>query len=260
MTFIIASFVAGLLTFFAPCTLPLVPGYLGFISGVSPKDLENPETAVAARKKIFKNGIFFVIGFSSIFIFFGAIFGGFTIILEAFGIVVSAKTMCVIEEWLGRIGGVVVILFGLFMLGVFKLKMLQVDRRMKMPSFLEVGKPSSSLVIGGAFAFGWTPCVGPILGTILTIAATEGSILQGALLLAVFSAGLAIPFILIAAGISHATKYINAISKYLKWVSIIGGILLIFLGVLLITGNFALLNSWAFQFLGGYEELILDYL
>lgn len=244
--FVAAAFIAGLLTFLAPCTLPLVPAYLGFISGVSSKDLENPETARQARRKIFLNGIFFILGFSLVFIAFGTLAG------------VLGQGLVPYRIWLTRIGGILVILFGLFMLGAFNISFLQVDRRLKMPSFLKVGKPSSSLAIGSAFAFGWTPCVGPILGSILLLASTEGSALTGALLLTVFSAGLAIPFLLVAFGFSHATQYINKISKYLKWTSIIGGVFLILLGILLLTNNFSLLIQYGFQIFGflNYEALL----
>lgn len=247
--FIVSSFIAGLLTFLAPCTLPLVPAYLGFISGVSVKDLEDPEIAQRAQRKIFLNGLFFTLGFSLVFIVFGTLAG------------LVGQELVPYRIWLTRIGGVLVILFGLFMLGVFKLPFLQIDKRVKIPNWLSVGKPSSSLAIGGAFAFGWTPCVGPILGSILLLASTQATAFQGALLLSVFSLGLAVPFLLVAFGFSHATKYITAISKYLKWVSIIGGVFLILLGILLVTDNFSLLIQYGYQLFDfiNYEGL-LDYL
>ena len=247
--FLISAFVAGLITFLAPCTLPLVPAYLGFISGDSTDDLKDPAKAKAARRKIFLNGVFFIIGFSAVFIVFGTLAG------------IVGQSLTPFRIWLTRIGGVLVILFGLFMLGVFKLPFLQIDKRMKVPSFLKIGKPSSSLAIGSAFAFGWTPCVGPILGSILLLASTSTTALQGSLLLTVFSAGLAVPFLLVAISFSHATKYIEKISIYLKWVSIVGGVFLILLGFLLLTNNFSLLIQYGFQFFDffGYEGL-LDFL
>ena len=139
--FIISAFIAGILTFLAPCTLPLVPAYLGFISGVSSKDLENPETAQRARRKIFLNGVFFILGFSLVFIVFGTLAG------------VIGQGLVPYRIWLTRIGGILVILFGLFMLGAFNISFLQTDKRIKMPSFIKVGKPTSSLAIGAAFYF-----------------------------------------------------------------------------------------------------------
>lgn len=246
---ILASFIAGFLTFLAPCTLPLVPAYLGFISGVSTDELEDPMKAKAARRKIFLNGLFFILGFSIVFILFGTLAG------------LIGQGLIPYRIWLTRIGGIFVILFGLFMLGVFNLPFLQADRRIKIPSFLKIGRPSSSLAIGSAFAFGWTPCVGPILGSILLLASTSATAFQGAVLLTVFSFGLAIPFLLIALGFSHATKYIEKVSRYLKWVSVIGGVFLIILGILLFTNNFSLLIQYGYQFFDfiNYERL-LDFL
>lgn len=217
LAFAFSAFIAGLFTFLAPCTLPLVPAYLGFISGVSEKDLTDPEKAKAAKRKVFKNGVFFILGFSLVFIVFGALFGSLIQILQALGI--GPTTLAgegLLRTRIGQIGGILVILFGLFMLGVFKLKFLQVEKRMKFPKWLEIGKPTSSLLIGGAFAFGWTPCVGPILGSILLLASSEGSILTGALMLAIFSLGLAIPFLLIAFGFAHATQKINSFFAYMN--------------------------------------------
>jgi cytochrome c-type biogenesis protein len=247
--FIAAAFFAGLLTFLAPCTLPLVPAYLGFISGVDQDELKNPETARSARGKVLKNGISFILGFSLIFIIFGVLAG------------FLGQTLAPWRIWLARIGGVLIILFGLFMLGVFKLPFLASDKRLPIFKWLKLGHPSSSFFIGGTFALGWTPCVGPILGSILLLAGTSATALEGGLLLSVFSLGLAIPFIFIAMGFSRATKYITAISKYLKWVSIIGGIFLILLGGLLVTDNFGLTIQYGYELLDfiNYDRL-LDYL
>ncbi len=239
--FVISAFVAGMLTFLAPCTLPLVPGYLGFISGVSPDDIKNSDMQSLVRKKILRNAVFFILGFSLVFILFGA-FAGF------FG-----AQLAVYRTWLARIGGVFVIMFGLFMLGVFKFSFLQGTHRLKMPTWLTVGKPTSSMIIGSAFAFGWTPCVGPILGSILLLSTTTGGALQGAFMLAVFSAGLAVPFIVVAFAYASATSYIARASSVLKWVSIVGGVFLVFLGILLVTNNFSLLVEWGFRLLGFIE-------
>lgn len=243
---IISAFVAGIITFLAPCTLPLVPAYLGFISGVSTKDLEDPLKASAARKKIIINGVFFILGFSIIFISFGVLAG------------FLGQSLATSRDILSKIGGILIILFGLFMLGVFKIPALSVDKRIKIPSFLTIGKPTSSFAIGSAFAIGWTPCVGPILGSILLLASTSTTALQGGMLLTVFSLGLAIPFIFIAFAFSKATEYIKQISKYLKWVSMIGGIFLIGLGILLFTNNFSLLIQYGYVFFDfiNYEGIL----
>lgn len=247
--FVVASFFAGLLTFLAPCTLPLVPAYLGFISGVDQGALKNPETAREARRKIFFNGLSFIMGFSLVFIAFGVLAG------------FAGTALAPYRIWLARIGGVLVILFGLFMLGFFKLPFFQSDKRIPIPKWLTLGKPSTSLFIGGTFALGWTPCVGPILGSILLLAGTSGTAFTGGLMLTVFSIGLAIPFLLIALAFSKATAYIDSISKYLKAVSVIGGVFLILLGLLLATDNFGLTIQYGYELFDfvNYDRL-LEYL
>lgn len=250
ISLIIPAFIAGVLTFLAPCTLPLVPGYLGFISGASLEDLKDPEKEKKARWKIFLNGLFFMIGFSAVFIIMGTLVG-----------FIGATFLSPYRLWLGRIGGVFVIIFGLFMLNVLKIPFLMREKQFKAPAIFKQGKPTNSFILGSAFAFGWTPCVGPILGSILLLASTSTSALQGALMLTIFSAGLAIPFLLIAIGIGSASRYVKNISKYLNIVSIIGGVFLIFLGILLVSGNIGLLISYGygiFQFIN-YDRL-LDYL
>lgn len=247
---ILASFVAGLLTFLAPCTLPIVPAYLGFISGVNQTELANPGTAKLARRRIFLNGLAFIAGFSLVFVIFGTLVG-----------FVGSALLAPYRVWLARLGGILVILFGLFMLGLFKLPFFQAEKRIPIPNWFTLGRPSSSLFIGGAFALGWTPCVGPILGSILLLAGTSGTALQGGLMLTVFSIGLAIPFLLIATAFSKATIYIDRISKYLKAVSVVGGIFLILLGLLLATDNFGLTIQYGYELFDfiNYDRL-LDYL
>lgn len=250
LSLIIPTFIAGILTFLAPCTLPLVPGYLGFISGSSLEDLKDPAKSKMARWKIFLNGFFFLLGFSAVFIIMGTLVG-----------FIGATLLVPYRVWLGRIGGIFVIIFGLFMLNVLKIPFLTQEKQLKAPVFFGRGKPINSFILGSAFAFGWTPCVGPILGSVLLLASTSTTALQGGLMLTVFSAGLAIPFLLIAIGIGSASRYIQNISRYLNIVSVIGGVFLIFLGVLLLTGNIGLLISYGyeiFQFIN-YDRL-LDFL
>lgn len=248
--FMVAAFLAGLITFLAPCTLPLVPAYLGFISGVSRDDFTDATKASGARRKVLRNALAFVLGFSIIFVLFGLLVGLLGAALVPFQI------------WLTRVGGVFIIFFGLFLLGVFNISFLQIEKRMKMPSFLTVGKPSSSFVIGSAFAFGWTPCVGPVLGSILALAAVSSTAWKGAFLLAIFSLGLAVPFIATAVLFLSATKYIRAITKYLAWVQKIGGVILLLVGWLLLTNDFSFLIEQGFRLLEGfgYEDSLLRFL
>lgn len=249
ISLVIPSFIAGILTFLAPCTLPLVPGYLGFISGVSLDDLKNPDRAKEVRLKMIKNGALFVLGFSLVFIVLGLLFG------------LGGAALARHRIWLSRVGGAFVILFGLFMMGVGKLPWLNVEKRVRLPAALKPGHPASSLVFGMTFAFGWTPCVGPILGAVLTLAASSTTIVQGGLLLAVFSLGLAVPFMLVAAGAASASRMIATMSRALHAVSVIGGVFLVFLGALLLTDNLATWVSFFYRYFNfiNYEAL-LDYL
>lgn len=250
--FVVPAFIAGLLTFLAPCTLPLVPGYLSFIGGVSLQDLKDPAKAASARRKIFLNGIFYVIGFSAVFILLGSLFGW------------GGSALAQYRVPLSRIGGVFVIFFGLYMMHVISLpffSFLGGERRIRLPQSIKPGNPTSSFVFGSVFAFGWTPCVGPVLGAILTLAASSTTVGQGAFLLAVFSLGLAVPFLLIAAGIGSASRYLGCLALYLNAVSVIGGLFLVFLGILLVTNSFVLWISYAYRLFDfiNYESL-LNYL
>ena len=246
---IIPAFIAGILTFLAPCTLPLVPAYLGFISGVSTEDLQNPITAKSAKRKIFLNGLFFILGFSAVFVVLGSLAGLFGQLLFGYRI------------WLSRIGGIFVILFGLFMLNVVKIPFLSREIQIKTPSFFQKGGRTNSFVLGATFGLGWTPCVGPILGSILTLSAASTTVFQGAFLLAVFSLGLAVPFLVIAASFSSASSHIAKLGKLLKVISIIGGLFLIFLGILLLTNKLGVWIAYFYQWFDfiTYDRL-LDYL
>lgn len=258
---IIPSFIAGILTFLAPCTLPLIPGYLSFISGVTSKDDKN---SIRVRAKIFLNGLFYVIGFSAVFILLGSLFGlGGSVLLQYRFILV-------------RLGGVFIILFGFFMLApaitaitkekinLLRLPIFSILLKDRQPGFtkkLKPGKPLSSLIFGATFAVGWSPCIGPILGSVLTLAASSATLGQGSFLLFVFSLGLAVPFLLTALAIGWATEHLAKIGKYLNWVSAIGGAFLILLGLVMVTDNFALWTSLFYKYFNfiNYES-ILQYL
>jgi len=249
---IIPSFFAGILTFLAPCTLPLVPGYLGFISGVSLNEIQDPEALKSVRWKVFLNGVFFVLGFSAVFILLGTLAG------------LGGSAIATHRVLLSKIGGVVVIFFGLYMVGLFKLpifKFLEKEKHISAGRFLTPGHPLSSFIFGSTFALGWTPCVGPILGSILLLASSSTTVGQGALLLSVFSLGLAIPFLLVALSIGSASRHIKKISKYLRAISIIGGIFLILLGYALLTNQFSAWLGFFYEFFDfvNYEK-ILNYL
>ena len=246
---VISAFIAGLLMFLAPCTLPLVPAYLAFISGVKQKDLEDPATAASARRAIVVNGLFFILGFSIIFIGFGMLAGFFGAQIGQF------------RGLLTQLGGVFIIIFGLMMLNVINITPLLKERRVEAPAIFKPGNPISAFVIGSTFALGWTPCVGPVLASVLLLASTEATVLSGGFLLAVFSVGLAVPFLLTAFLYTWATKAISRITIVTRWVSYIGGLFLIFIGILLLTDNFGLTVEYGYKLFGWFGfDALFDYL
>lgn len=223
---LIPAFFAGVLMFLAPCTLPLVPGYLAFISGIP------EEEASASRRRVLKNAAAFALGFSIVFILFGLFAGAFGVFLGTWRLVLS------------RAAGAVLVLFGLTMLGLFRLPILSGEYRARMPSILTVGKPQSSFLMGALFALGWSPCIGPVLGTILLMASASATALQGAYLLAVFSLGFSLPFLAAAFFIERAAFYISRLGSLAQGLSVFGGLLLILLGALMLSGNIGLITTW----------------
>ncbi len=213
---------AGLASFFSPCVLPLVPTYMAYITGYSVNDMSTNHNL--NRKWILTNALLFILGFSVVFILFGlsASFFGRLLLFQRFT--------------LQKIAGVVVILFGLHKIGLVTLRPLLREKRWSRP----LGKASliNSLLLGIAFSLGWTPCVGPVLGTILVLAGTEANLGSGALLLITYSFGLAIPFFLTALGISSMAKYLGKVKPYLGIIEILSGVLLIIVGVLVYTNYF----------------------
>lgn len=252
LVLIIPAFIAGFLTFLTPCTLPLVPGYIAFISGSSAKELQSKDRLEVLKKKILINGLLYILGFTVVFVFLGTFFA------------IAGAALVDFRIWLTRIGGLFVIFFGLYMMHVFQLpafNVLNQDKRFHIANKITPGNPLSSFLFGASFAFGWTPCVGPILGTILILASTSTTITSGALLLLVFSLGLALPFLLTALAFGQATRYIKHITKYLHIISFIGGLFLLVIGILLLTERLGLWVDFFFRFFGAYGyENILDYL
>lgn len=249
ITFAIPAFIAGVLMFLAPCTLPLVPGYLSFISGVPLKELDVTGVPPHLRRRVLVNGFAFTLGFSIIFILLGvaAGFGGAQLLLY--------------RDWLARIGGVFVVLFGLFMLHVINIPLLQRERRLRLPRLFKPGNPLNAGILGGTFALGWSPCIGPVLGTVLLLASTSATAGQGALLLAIFSLGLALPFLAVAAATGAAMHLIARFRGALVAINAVGGAFLIVLGLLMIFNATGLLIEYGYRWFHfiGYERL-LDYL
>ena len=245
-TLIISAFFAGILMFFAPCTFPLIPGYLGFLSGLSSKELTDETRQKENRRKILAHALFYIFGFSLVFIIFGIAASGTGLFLFAY------------RPLLQKLGGIFIILLGLFLMGLVRFPFLQKEAMLNLPEPLRKYGKISSFLFGASIAFGWTPCIGPILGAVLTVAAAKGEITQGFILLSVFSLGLAVPFLLAALGLGKFIKIIQNYGWILNGISVLSGLLLIFVGILIFTDNFTFLISygyWLFRFIN-YQSLI----
>ena len=224
----IAAFLAGLVSFLSPCVLPLVPGYVSLISGVGVEQLKTQESQLL--RKVMLNSIAFILGFSVVFIALGAVATEVSQILARY------------RSTLAQIAGVVIVLFGLHLTGVFKIKALYTDARLH--SVKGGSTAWGAFVIGFAFAFGWTPCVGPVLTVILTFAAAQGSISKGVMLLAIYSMGLAVPFLLTALGVERFLKFYSRFRAHMHAIEVASGALLIALGVLLVIGRFTIISNY----------------
>jgi cytochrome c-type biogenesis protein len=225
---LVVAFAAGLLSFLSPCVLPLVPSYIGFLTGMSLPEMSG------RRRVALGHALLFVLGFSLVFVALGA------------SATALGRALNYYQVWLQRIGGVLIIAFGLVCLGVIKVGALSQERRVQVER-KPVGYLGSALV-GMAFGAGWTPCIGPVLGAILGLAATAQDLGRGMLLLAAYSAGLAVPFLVAALALDAFLEWFQRFRRYLPWVMRVSGILLVFVGVLMVTGEFTRLAGWLQQF------------
>lgn len=220
------AFVAGILSFLSPCVLPLVPSYLAYVGGSSASEQNRAVTLV--------NSLLFIVGFSLVFIALGA----------------SASALgSLLRDLRGPMmlgGGILVILFGLMMLGVIKLPFLYRDTRMTFRG--DSTTTWGAVLLGMAFAAGWTPCIGPVLGGILTLAGASGTLSQGVLLLASYALGLAVPFFLAALALESFLKFSTAFRHYLPWVERAAGGLLVIAGLLMVSGLYTSFNTYLIRF------------
>ena len=224
---LIAAFVAGFLSFVSPCVLPLIPGYISFVSGVSVEEMRGDAAPTTSRLQVFITSLAFVIGFSLVFIALGAS-------ATAIGKFLFAKL-----PLLSKIAGVILIIFGLHTMGVFRLAFLETEKRVH--SQRKPAGPLGAMLVGVAFAFGWTPCIGPILGGILAIAGSRNSVAEGITLLAVYSLGLGIPFLLTSLAINQFFGAAKKIRRYYHAIELASGALLVLIGVLIMTGQLTLI-------------------
>jgi len=221
---------AGVISFLSPCVLPIVPPYLAYMSGMTVTDMSDQP---AARSKVTIAALFFVLGLSTVFLLLG-----FT--ASAFG-----RFFLTNQTLFAQISGVVVIVFGLHFLGVFRIPFL--DQEARLDAGDQGGSSFGAYVLGLAFAFGWTPCIGPQLGAILSLAASEGSVSRGTLLLGVYAAGLGIPFLLAAMFMTRAMTLMNRIKRHMKTIERVMGGLLIAVGLAMVTGAFATMSYWLLE-------------
>lgn len=217
------AFIAGVLSYLSPCVLPLIPGYISFLSGLSLEELKSGTQRKNVIKKAGLTSIFFAIGFSSVFISLGA------------SASVVGKFLSLHLKIFTKIAGILIAILGLHLLGVLKIGWLNVERRLKVKR--HSGGIFGAFLIGFAFAFGWTPCIGPILAGILTLAATQKTVVEGMLLLSVYSAGLGIPFIITGFSVGLFTQFFQRYRQVIRWTEFVAGLLLVVIGALIFTNN-----------------------
>lgn len=223
------AFAAGLLSFLSPCVLPLVPVYLSYLSGTSLSGDTPPD-----RRQVFSHALFFVGGFTLVFVI---LFGLPTTILGG--------ALQQYSDWITKLGGAMLILFGLHTLGIFTIPILNVTRQAEMGEGMELGFARSTL-FGVTFAAAWTPCVGPLLGAVMTLAFTEPS--RALWFMFVYAAGLATPFLVTALLLGRAVGWLKRLNRHMRVIEVVSGLLLVGVGILLITGTFSALNAYFIRF------------
>ena len=227
---IVVALMAGVFSFLSPCVLPLVPSYLSFVTGMSLEDLQGG----VDRRATLVHSLLFVAGFSAIFVALGASASFLGIFLRHY------------EVWIARIGGVLIVVLGLHLTGVFRIAPLMRERRLRVNN-----KPAGyvgTLGVGAAFGAGWTPCIGPVLGAILTVAGTQDTVWSGVMLLGVYSTGLAVPFLLSALTLDLFLRTFSRFRRLVPVVEMASGVMLVMLGLLLATGSFSILSAYLIQF------------
>lgn len=217
----------GLLSFMSPCVLPVAVPYLAYMGGVSVRDMDADRSA---RTKALITALFFALGLSTVFMLLG------------FGASLLGGLFLKNQDWFIMAAGAMVLVFGLHFIGLYRIRFL--DQEARVDAGDKGGSAFGAYVLGLAFAFGWTPCLGPILGSILTVAATDGDSTRGTLLLALYAAGLGVPFLLLAAFLPHLGGLMTWMKRHLRMVERTSGALLVLVGVLMLTGQFTMMSHW----------------
>lgn len=221
---------AGLLSFLSPCVLPIVPPYLAYMGGVSVGEMAE---ARAARRRVLLAAAFFVLGLSTVFLLLG------------FAASALGRVFLSLQDWFLTVAGITVMIFGAHFLGIFRLRFL--DREARMDAGDRGGSAMGAYVLGLAFAFGWTPCLGPILGAILGLAASEADLARGTTLLAVYAVGLGIPFLLVAAFFPRMGGFMAFMKRHMDRIERISGLLLWTVGLFMLTGQFSDFSFWLLE-------------
>ena len=238
----LAALVAGFISFISPCVLPLIPGYLSFISGVSVADMSAAEKRGEVLRKVALSSFILVLGFSAVFITLGAS--------------ATAVGKFLLSNKIGlfnRIAGVIIVILGLHVMGLIRIPFLNYEKRFQARS-----KPLGALgtfLVGIAFAFGWTPCIGPILGGILGLAANQGTVAQGMLLLTFYSLGLGIPFLITAISFNWFLGFSGFFKKHFRSIEVASGLLLVAIGLLIFFNQFGVLSNWLLKTFPGLQEV-----
>jgi cytochrome c-type biogenesis protein len=227
---LLAAFAAGVLSFVSPCVLPLIPGYISFISGLTLEEMQGEESRSASRRHVIIASLAFVLGFTVVFVAAGAS-------ATAIGKFLFSQSTII-----KRIAGAILIVLGLHMMGVFRIGFLESEKRIHTQR--KPAGPIGAFLVGIAFAFGWTPCIGPILGGILTIAASRESVGEGVRLLAIYSLGLGVPFLLTSVAIDQFFAATRRIRKHYRKIELISGALIIAIGLLIFFDQFALIVQY----------------
>lgn len=229
-TSLITAFLAGFLSFISPCVLPLVPSYLMYLSGLSFQQLAHSGEHIAVKKAVLMNALLFIVGFSVVFVGFGA------------SASLLGQVLVDYQDVIRKVGAILMIVFGLHLSGIFTLKFLMMEKRVSMAT--RRAGPIASLLIGGTFAAGWTPCVGPILGTMLLYAATKDTLLDGVTLLAFYSLGLGVPLLFASVALNHFLSLFQQMKSYLRLVNGMSGAVLMMMGILMYLDRVSLLTAF----------------
>lgn len=236
------AFGAGLISFFAPCVIPLLPAYVGYVTGVSLNDLKSFGYA-PFRKKLVISSLMYILGFSVVFVLLGTAAASVGVYLRRYDFLIQ------------RIGGLIILILGLEFAGILKIPFLAQTKQFSLPQWTNKLGHARAFFVGVVFATAWTPCVGAVLGSILALAAVSGTAGQGALLLFIYSLGISVPFMVVSLTLVAAPKYLQFITKRIGIIVKLAGIILAILGLLLLTDTYKYLNSWLFEvaFSLGYQ-------